>query len=100
MFRESVGGADAAAEIRRREAANRGLHAIEDVPATPGPNASAAERRRFEAFKARQKQQQPSAEPAPAPIVQVAAPNVQVLMPGGAAPARPVAASKIGGRRT
>ena len=82
LFRESVGGDDAAAEIRRRQEANRPLNPID-----------AGVRRRLQPNPAAQ-------QPAPAPVVQVAAPNVQVVMPGGAAPARPVNATRIGGRRT
>jgi len=76
----------------------------QDNGGLPGPDATPEEIERFkkwrpEAFQKWDAARQQS-EPAPAPVVQVAAPNVQVLMPGGAAPARPVAASKIGGRRT
>lgn len=53
------------------------------APATPGPNASAAEKKRFQDYLDSQKP--------PAPVV-----NVQVNMPGGAAPAKPVPAANIG----
>ena len=70
-----------------------------------GPNSTPAEIERAkkwrpEAYKKWEASRQPSEPAAAAPIVQVAAPNVQVVMPGGPAPTRPVAAAGIKGRRT
>lgn len=102
-FKSAVGGDKEAAELRHKEAIDKGLIPIENVPAMPGPNASPDEIRRFEAFHARRRGAAPApaqpaaSEPAPPPIVQV---NTQVVMPGGAAPTRPVAAAGIKGRRT
>lgn len=102
-FKSALGGDEQAAELRRKEGVDQGLIPIDNAPATPGPNATPEEVRKFEAFHARRRGAAPAAaqpatsEPAPVPIVQV---NTQVVMPGGAAPTRPVAAAGIKGRRT
>lgn len=83
-FQAAAGGADQADQIRgdyRRGRETEAQIPIQNygAPGTPGPNASAAE---VEAFRR-----------SIAPTV-----NVNVNMPGGAAPAKPVPASKIGAK--